>query len=166
MQASEMDPMITVRKNNEIPSYIKFKISAVPSLSKSSTIASYWVEGVSPKTKHQKEAMLFMNYITKKSTLEKMFSEASKTRPFGELYPRVDMAESLKDNPLIYPFVQQGENATSSFFASDTYDNGLNEKANTYLGNAVKAILKNTSAESALETLSAGVSQVLEQYGQ
>ena len=75
------------------------------------------------------------------------------------------MAESLKDNPLIYPFVEQGKNATSSFFASDTYDNGLNEKANNYLGAAVKAILKNTSPESALEALSAGVSQVLEQYG-
>lgn len=147
---------------------LKFQVTAIPHLplGRKNTIASYWVEGVSQKTKHQKEAMLFMNYLTKKTTLEKMFSEASKTRPFGELYPRTDMAESLKDNPTIYPFVQQSKDAVSSFFASDTYDNGLNEKANTYLGKAVDAILKNnTSPESALEALTAGVAQVLEKYG-
>lgn len=147
---------------------LAFQVSPIPHLplGRETTIASYWVEGVSPKSKHQKEAMLFMNYLTKKETLQKMFSEASKTRPFGELYPRGDMAESLKDNLLIYPFIEQAKDATSSFFVSDTYDDGLNDKADTYLGNAVQSILDNTSPESALETLSAGVSQVLEKYGQ
>jgi len=147
---------------------LRFQVSPVPHLplGRKITVASYWVEGVSQKTKYQKEAMLFMKYLTKKETLQKMYSEASKTRPFGEIYPRVDMADSLKDNVFIYPFVAQAKDAVSTFMASDTYDNGLNEKSNTYLGNAVTSILDNTSPESALETLSAGIAQVLQKYGQ
>jgi ABC-type glycerol-3-phosphate transport system substrate-binding protein len=138
---------------------LRFQVSPVPHLplGRKITVASYWVEGVSQKTKYQKEAMLFMKYLTKKETLQKMYSEASKTRPFGEIYPRVDMADSLKDNVFIYPFVAQAKDEVSTFMASDTYDNGLNEKSNTYLGNAVTSILDNTSPESALETLSAGI---------
>lgn len=147
---------------------LRFQVSPVPHLplGRKLTVASYWVEGVSQKSKHQKEAMLFMKYLTEKETLEKMYALASKTRPFGQLYPRSDMAASLKDNPEVYPFVSQAKDAVSSFFASDTYDNGLNEKSNTYLGNAVRSMLDDTSPESALETLSAGVAQVLQKYGQ
>lgn len=147
---------------------LRFQVSPVPHLplGRRITVASYWVEGVSQKTKYQKEAMLFMKYLTKKETLQKMYTQASKTRPFGEIYPRVDMADSLRDNVLIYPFVAQAKDAVSTFMASDTYDNGLNEKSNTYLGNAVASILDNTSPESALETLSAGIAQVLQKYGQ
>lgn len=146
---------------------LRFQVTPVPHLplGRKTTVASYWVEGVSQKSKHQKEAMLFMKYLTKKETLQKMYTEASKVRGFGPLYPRPDLAASLKDNGLVYPFVSQAGGALSSFFVSDTYDNGLNEKANTYLGNAVRSLLEGTSAQTALETLSAGVTQVLEKYG-
>ena len=147
---------------------LHFQVSPVPHLplGRKVTIASYWVEGVSQKSKHQKEAMLFMKFLTRKETLEKLFNEASKTRAFGELYPRQDLVETLKDNKLLYPFVAQAANAASSFFVSDTYDNGLNEKANGYLGTAVRSMLESTSAETALESLSAGVSAALKKYGQ
>ena len=67
---------------------------------------------------------------------------------------------------MIYPFVSQGKDATSSFFASGTYDEGLNSKMNKYLEDAVNSMLNSTSAETAVETLSKGVSQVLSEYGQ
>lgn len=60
---------------------------------------------------------------------------------------------------------QSEKNATSSFFADGTFDNGLNEKANSLLRNAVSSILNNnTSPETAAQTLSQGISQVLSQY--
>lgn len=37
---------------------------------------------------------------------------------------------------------------------------------NTYLGNAIKSILENTSPETAVETLAKGVDQVIKQYEQ
>ncbi len=146
---------------------LNFSIFDTPHLpNRNFTIASYWAQGVSIKSKHQKEALLLMKFLSKKETMQKLFTETSKTRLFGEPYARVDLADTLKDNKLVYPFVSQAPNAVSSFFASDTYDNGLNNQMNSYLGNAVRSVLGNTSPQSAVETLSAGVSQVLKQYGQ
>lgn len=144
---------------------LAFEIHPVPHLpNQNMTIASYWVEGVSVKSKHQNEALLFMKFLAKKETEQRLFTEVSKTRAFGEPYARVDLADSLKSNSIVYPFVSQGNDAASSFFASDTHDNGLNSQMNTYLGDAVNSILNFTSPQSAVETLSNGVNQVLNRY--
>lgn len=146
---------------------LKFEIVAVPQLpDQNKTIANYWVEGVSLKSKHQKEALLFLEFLTGKESSEKIYSETSKTRDFGEPYARVDLGDKLKENPSIYPFVSQAKNAVSSYFADGTYDDGLNSKLNTYLENAVNSILSNTSSETAVQTLIEGESQVLTDYGQ
>ena len=129
------------------------------------TISSYWSEGISSKTKHQKEASLFLKYLGQKETEQKLFTQESKTRLFGEPYARTDLADLLKDNLLVYPFVSQAKNSSSSYFAGDTFDSGLNEQMNGYLGNAVRAILGGTSVQSAAETLIQGVTQVQGQYG-
>jgi len=146
---------------------LKFKIVAVPQLpDQSKNIASYWVEGVSGKSKHQKEAMLFLKFLTNKESAEKIYTETSKTRDYGEPYARVDLADSLKDNSNISPFLLQARSATSSFFVDATNDDGINSKCNTYLENAVGSILDNGSSETAVQTLSKGISQVLSEYGQ
>lgn len=145
---------------------LSFKIHAVPYLTnRNITIASYWANGVSLKSKNQKEAFLFLKFLSKKDNAQKLFSESSKTRLFGQPYARVDLKDSLKSNALVYPFVEQAQNANSSYFASDTYDNGLNSQMNSYLGNAVRSILNDTSSQTASETLSQGFNQVLTQYG-
>lgn len=144
---------------------LSFAIYPVPHLpNQNMTIASYWAEGISVKSKYQKEALLFMKFLAQKETAEKLFAEQSKTRAYGEPYARVDLADLLKDNANVYPFVSQAKEAVSSFFVSDTFDNGLNSKMNTYLGDAVNAVLTGTSPQTAVETLSKGVSQVLNQY--
>lgn len=144
---------------------LSFQIVPVPHLpGRNMTIASYWAEGVSLKSKHQKEALLLLKFLAKKETQQRLFSEVSKTRLFGEPYAHKELAELLKDNQYVYPFVSQAEGAVSSFFASDTFDDGLNSQMNAYLGNAVRSILANTSSQSAVETLTQGVSQVLGQY--
>jgi len=148
---------------------LKFKVLSVPSLfNRKMTIASYWVEGISAKSAHQKEALLFMKYLNRKETAQKFYTEAAKTRAFGELYARTDLADTLKSNELIYPFVSQLKDAQSSFFASDTFDgeSGLNSMSNTYLGNAVNSITNDSSsASTAVETLDQGVAQIFSKYG-
>lgn len=144
---------------------LAFEIHPVPHLpNQNMTIASYWAEGVSVKSKHQKEALLFMKFLAKKETQQKLFTEESKTRTFGEPYARVDLSDLLKNNAIVYPFVSQGKDAVSSYFASDTFDNGLNSQMNTYLGDAINSILGSTSPQTAVETLSQGTNQVLQQY--
>lgn len=144
---------------------LDFSIYPVPSLQDDVTVASYWVNGISNKSTNQEAAQEFMSYLAEKETQEKLYTEASKTRLFGLPPARRDMAPLVSDNPLVAPFVNQAENAKSSYFASDTFDEGLNDQMNTYLGNAVRSVIGNTSVDSATDTLISGMDQVLSQYG-
>lgn len=151
----------------ELNPQLSFTTHQVPSLpGRSMSVGSYWVDGVSNKTKHPDEVMLLMAYLAKKETAQKFYQEAAKVRLFGEPYARRDLAETLQSNPLIYPFVSQAETAVSTYFVSDTYDDGLNNPLNAYLGNAVRAMQGNSSGDTSVETLSEGVTQVLGRYGQ
>jgi multiple sugar transport system substrate-binding protein len=146
---------------------LTFQIVPVPQLpNQHVTLASYWAEGVSAKSTHPKEALIFMKYLAAKNTEEKLYADEAKIRGFGEPYARVDLADTLKSNTIIYPSVYQAPDAVSSFFIDNTYDSGLNQQANTYLGNAINSILNGSSPQSAFDTLSQGVSQVLQKYGQ
>lgn len=146
---------------------LKFDIKPLPQLeeNKKVTIASYWVEGVSKKSKNQKAAFTFLSFLASKETQQKLYSEQAKTRLFGEPYARTDLADRLQDNPYLGVVVAQAKDATSTPFSSDTFDNGLNSELNKYLGDGVRSILGNTSPETALETLSQGVNAVFTKYG-
>lgn len=140
---------------------LNFSVLPVPHLPRRNmTVASYWVEGVSAKTKHPKEAFEFLKFLSKKENLEKLYSEESKIRPFGEPYPRTDMADLLKDNQFIYPFVLQAKDAVSTIFSSDTHDGAMNMTLNAYLGNAIRS----GSSRSSLEVVKRGVDEVLAKY--
>lgn len=146
---------------------LSFQIVPVPQLpNQNITLASYWAEGVSSKSKHQKEALLFMKFLAKKDTAAKLYSEQAKTRAFGEPYARIDLADTLKASPDVYTFISQAPDATSSIFVDSTFDDGLNQQVNAYLENAVNSVINNSSTETAFDDFSKGVSQVLLKYGQ
>lgn len=145
---------------------LDFSIYSIPHLpGRNTTTASYWVEGVSAKSQHQKEALEFMHFLAQKSTEATLYTEESKTRLFGEPYARTDLGATLKNTPLVYPFVLQANDAASSFFAGETDDSALNGQMNGYLGNAIRSVLNGTSAQSAVDTLTKGVQQIEKQYG-
>jgi ABC-type glycerol-3-phosphate transport system substrate-binding protein len=144
---------------------LSFDIYPVPSLpGQNISIASYWVEGISSKSKHQNEAALFLQYLALKDTAQKLFAQESKIRNFGEPYARIDLAESLT-NSVAYPFVASAPSAVSSFFVDGTLDNGINSQMNSHLNAAVDAVLNGSNPQAEAETLSKGVSKVLKQYG-
>ncbi len=146
---------------------LQFTVEKVPTLAgRNNTVASYWAEGVSSKTKHSKEAFEFITYLSKPETLQKLYQTQSKVRLFGSLYPRRSMAPLLSSNNLVYPFVAQADDAQSTFFSSDTYDgeNGMITQMDVYMGNAVRSVNNNTSVDTAIETLAKGVAQVLSRY--
>lgn len=152
--------------NNLNPS-LQYKVVKVPKLAgRSNTVASYWAEGVSSKTKFSEEAFIFLEYLSLPETLQKLHETQAKQRVFGTLYPRKSMAPLLSSNELVYPFIAQGDDAQSTFFSSDTHDgeNGMVSQMNVYLGNAVRSINNNTSVTSAVDTLSQGIAQVLDRY--
>lgn len=147
---------------------LSFTIVPVPQLpGQNTTLASYWAEGVSAKSKHQKEALLFMKFLAKKDTAAKLYQAQAKTRAFGEPYARIDLSDTLKTNSDVYTFVFQAPSASSSIFVDSTFDEGLNQEANTYLENAVNKILENNgSIQAAFDDFSKGFTQVLQKYGQ
>lgn len=146
---------------------LKFTIVPAPQLpGRSITFASYWVEGVSKKSRHPKEAFEFLKFLSKAETMQKLFSEQSKLRQFGEPYSRVDLAQSLASNKDAAPFLQLAKDAMSWYLASNTYDNGVNDRMIKYLGDAVRSMyIQNVSAKTALETFAQGIVEVSTQYG-
>jgi multiple sugar transport system substrate-binding protein len=156
--------MLTIRGINPSLSY---SVHPVPNLSgQKKTIASYWVEGVSSKSQYPEAAMKFMQYLHKKETQVKYYTENAKLNAVGAPYSRVDLAPTLKQERLLYPFVQQAPYAVSTPFVADTQDTGLNATLNGYLKNAVLQISGNTSPESAVTTLDQGVKQAMVPYAQ
>jgi multiple sugar transport system substrate-binding protein len=148
---------------------LKFQVIEVPTKPHNKvTVSSYWAEGVSLKSKHPKEALEFLEYLSQPSTLQKLYKLESEERSFGELYPRRSMASLLSSNALLMPFVAQADDAQATIFASDTYDgkDGMITQLDRYMENAINSINNNnTSAGSAVETLAKGVAQVLSRYG-
>ena len=145
---------------------LNFQVVSAPQLpNQNLNIASYWAEGVSKKSKHQKEAFELLKFLTRRETVQKLYTEEAKTRLFGEPYARLDLAETVQEDPLVSVFIAQAKTAVSTPFSSDTFDNGLNVELNTYLGDAVRKMLGNTSVKTSFETLTSGFSQTTQKYG-
>lgn len=145
---------------------IRFKIIPIPQLPGNTiTWASYWVEGVSGKSKRQEEAWKFVQFLTSRETATKLYTEAAKTRLFGEPYARLDLASAISEDPYAGAFVKQAQSAKSFPLASRTFDNGLNDKMIKYFEDAVNAVAQGTAPSSALQTAANGFRQILSQYG-
>ena len=146
---------------------IAIDVAPVPQLISTDkvNIASYWAEGISANSKHPNEAFLFMKFLAKKETQEKLFTQQSKVRLYGEPYSNKNLADKLK-NSVAFTFVDQAKTAVSTPFVDGTNDNGLNDKLNAYLKDAVNAILSGSSGESVNETFIQGFNQVLGQFNE
>lgn len=150
----------------EINPSLRFRIEPVPQLPGNTvTWASYWVEGVSSKSKHKKQAMRFLQYITSKESVIKLYTEASKQRLFGEPYALVELANTVESDPFVGVFIRQAPNARSFPLASLTHDNGINDRMIQYMIDAVNSLDKSVPPSQALDTMAKGFQQVLSSYG-
>lgn len=145
---------------------LRFKIIPVPQLPGNTVSwASYWVEGVSGKSKHERQAFEFLRYLTSRETAMKLYSEAAKTRLFGEIYARKDLGSTIEADPFAGAYAKQAKSAKSFPLASRTFDNGLNDKLIKYLEDGVNAVAAGSAPSGALATAAQGFRQVLGQYG-
>lgn len=152
---------------------LRFKAVAVPQLPKTEAnepdvnYASYWSEGVWSKSTNKAEAWKFLKFLTSKENLELMYNTASKTRMFGEPYPRQDMADLLLDHPIIGSNIKGAKSAQTWYLQSKTWDGptGINSQINKYFEDAVNTVNSGKESKIALEPVAAGVIQVLSQYG-
>lgn len=150
----------------QISPELRFKIVPVPQLPGNTVSwASYWVEGVSNKSKLQPQAFTFLKYLTSREVVTKFYSEAAKTRLFGEIYARTDLGNTIEADPFAGAYAKQAKTAKSFPLASRTFDNGLNDKLIKYLEDAVNSVAAGSAPSSALTTAASGFRQVLGQYG-
>lgn len=146
---------------------LKFSTAALPQLSEDEEIAwaTYWAEGISATSKKKTEVGKFLAYLSRDDVLQTFFSQASKVRAFGEIYPKVDMAEELTETAIVAPVLEDAVIAQSGYLNSYTHDNGINDQMIAYYKAAIDSLLTNSNIEQVQTTLSTGVSQVLKQYG-
>lgn len=145
---------------------LKFKIIPVPQLSGVDLAwASYWVEGVSNKSVRTKEAWEFLRFLAEKETMQKLYQSQSQLRLFGEPYSRTDMADLLRNELYVGPYIQQAVKARSWYLCSRTHDNGINDEIIKYYENAVNSIAGGENIQSSLATAAMGINQVLSKYG-
>ena len=143
---------------------ISLKVTGVPQLpaSKSVSIASYWVEGVSKYSKNQIEAWKFLKFLSEKENMTKLYEQESKTRLFGEPYSRKDLASSVIQNEYIGPVIEEAQSDAfvSLPLAAHTFDNGINNQVITYLENAINETIQGSSYSEALKRASQGINQI------
>ncbi len=152
---------------------LKFRVVKIPQIAKQSPTepdtgyATYWAEGVWSRSKNKEEAWKFVKFLSQKETMEKMYLSAAKTRQFGEAYPRRDMQEMLKNDPVLGGIVETAVDAQSWYLVSRTFDGntGINSLISKYFEDAINSVNTNNPTNKALETVAQGVKQVLSQYG-
>jgi multiple sugar transport system substrate-binding protein len=154
----------------KINANLNFKITAFPQIPGGKRFwASYWVEGVNSKSKNQSVAWDFLMFLSKKETLQLLYTDAAKSstdRLFGEIYPRQDMVDLVKNDPLVAPYLAGAKESKSWYLASRTFDQGINDRMIKYYEDLVNKLnRKEESTDEALKTVSLGVAQVLKDYG-
>ncbi|MDD3679753.1 MAG: extracellular solute-binding protein, partial [Candidatus Shapirobacteria bacterium] len=150
---------------NELNPDLDFGVVPVPQLPEREPVswATFWVEGVSVRSEKQAAAWRFLEFLSKKDSLERIFKAGSQVHYIGQLYPRIDMANQLASDPLLSTFVSQASYARSWYLSSRTADNGINDSIIKYFEDAINRSLLGSSLE--LETtVTQGVASVLSKY--
>lgn len=129
--------------------------------------ASYWVEGVSGKSKNKDEAWAFLKYLSSPEVMKKYYGLQVQVRQvLGEPYSRVDLANSLRDNTYVAPLLEMAPTMKSFQLASRTSDGetGLNTLLIKYMKDAVNSLSQGVSPETALQTADSGFKQSFSRF--
>lgn len=154
---------------------LKFSTHVVPQLpldpargEKPVTWASYWAEGVNKNSPYATEAWEFLKFLSSSESVQKLYQQAvASGRAFGEPYSLTELGSSLSSAPYVGAYIAQAPTARSWYLSSFTHDGptGLNTRLSTYFADAINMVGLGGSATEAVTTLSAGINQVLSQYG-
>lgn len=144
---------------------ISFGVAPLPKLATEQIgWANYWAEGVNSKGKNKQAAWNLLKYLSSAEVQQKLYSNQSKVRSFGEIYSRKDLASSLAGAPYVEAYLQDAPFAQSWYLTSNTFDKGIDDQLIKYYEDAITATLEGKTTDSTLQTLELGTTQVLRQY--
>ncbi len=145
---------------------LKFGMVSVPKLAdKNVTWATYWAEGVNAQSKNKEAAWLLLKHLSSSAAMQKLYSQQSQVRAFGEPYSRVDLAKTMATDQYLGGLFTDAPTAQSWYLCSFTHDNGLNDKMIKYYQDAINAVVAGKPIEETMVTVDQGTRQVLRQYG-
>lgn len=151
---------------NEQNPDLRYGVTTIPQLSEERvTWGSYWAEGINSSSQNKDEVVSFLGYLSSDENLRKLYSKASEIRAFGELYPKVGLADEVADDPVVAPYLDDALFAQSWYLNSYTHDNGLNDQMIEYYRDGINALLEGEKVDDVVETIDAGTAEVLSQYG-
>jgi len=152
---------------------LRFKGVPLPQLPKANpnqpdvTYATYWSEAVWERGKSKDLGWDFLNFMSSRDSLEKLFQNTLEVRGIGEPYPRVDMRDLLLADPFVGSVVFQAPDAQSWYLASNTFDGptGINSQVTKLFEELINSVNSGTVLKKVLEEIAPQVTQTLSQFG-
>ncbi len=144
------------------------QLPGVTSTSNSVSYASYWANGVSKASRNSEVAWDFLNFMTSKESLSKLYKSLESTRGYGNLYPRVDMQSELLSDPIAGPFIYQASFARSWYLNDKTFDgaSGINTQVAKPFADTIAVLnLAGGTVDQAVEDLQVALTTALANYG-
>jgi len=154
-------PIIMAKNSN-----LDFAVAKVPEglSGRKVTIANYWAEGVSSRSKNQVEAWKLLKFMSEPSSLELLFKTQTQQRGMGMAYSRIDMKQKLVDNPKLAPLIAELDYMVSIPFISYTFDGSMNDENIEYIRKAIDSAASGVSYSAAFSDAATGIAQVLLKY--
>lgn len=157
-------PSWRVHEITKLNPSLNFATAPVPKLgSQDITWASYWAEGVNVQSENSEEAWSLLKFLSSSETMQKLYSQESQTRAFGEPFSKPALATTAT-SPYLEALYTDAPNAKSWYLNSLTHDNGINDLMINYYADAINSLLSGEDSETVGTTLRSGVSQILRQY--
>ncbi len=150
---------------------LKFRTTKLPQLAKNKpddpnySYATYWVHGVSEKSKIKEGAWIFLKFLSREDSLKEINENIAKFETFKRVYPRPKMNTEMVQDPILGSIINLAYDAKSFYLADDTYDGSSG--INTLVNNLYKEVIDNWSSggERNLDTYSQDLSEILSKFG-
>ena len=150
------------------------RVATIPILSDSAdpAWATYWAEGVSSKSNNKEASWQLLAYLTRPAVQQALYAEQKSIgRPIGQIYSRMDLKQSLSNDPLVQPVLYDAPRMMVFPLAAATFDEGINDQLIKYYQSAItgmtivsRSVSEKTSPEMAAENVAKGTREVLAKF--
>lgn len=150
---------------------LNFRTAKLPQLPKNKpndpnySYATYWVHGVSEKSKIKDGAWTFLKYLAREDSLKKLNENIIESETFGRVYPRPGMNADMVQDLIFGSIITFAYDARSFYLADNTHDgpNGINTSVN----NLYKELIDKWSSGGArfLDKFAQDLVQTMSKFG-
>lgn len=150
---------------------LKFRTVKLPQLPKNKpsdpnySYATYWMHGVSEKSRIKEGAWIFLKFLAREDSLEVINENITKFETFGRVYPRPGMNADMAQDPIFGSIITFAYDAKSFYLVDNTYDG--TKGINTLVNEIYKNLINDWPGEEEkdLEKASGTLSQILAKFG-